>query len=104
KFAKFNPDHPQLDARGIKNFLVSDRPSAVKLDKLSGEIRSYANRDLDDPKVMDGLVDKFQEGRRIIYGNDPHQARRFIDGPDATPEEMTRLAAKDRSTVRQLLD
>ena len=104
KFAKYHPEHPQLDATGIKNFLVSDRPSAVKLDKLGGEIRSYAGKDLDDPKVMDGLVDKFQEGRRIIYGNDPHQARRFIEGPDATPEEINRLAAKDRGTVRQLLD
>lgn len=104
KFAKYNPDHPQLDAKGIKNFLVSDRPSAVRLDKLGGDIRSYADKDLDDPQVMSGLIDKFQEGRRIIYGNDPHQARRFIEGPDATPEEINKLAANDRSKLGQLLD
>jgi hypothetical protein len=104
KFEKANPDHAKLDSKGIKNYLVSDRPSAIKLDQLSAEIRLHADQDLNDPQVMNGLIDKFQAGRHVIYGNDPQQARRLIMGPPLTPVEMNALASKNQSSLANVLD
>ncbi len=77
-----------LDAQGIKNFFVDTRPRAQKLDTVAEEIRGFASQDLNDPAMLNALVDKFQYGRRLIYGNDPHQARRLVFGPDAKPEDF----------------
>ncbi len=90
-------NNTKLDATGIKNFFVNSRPRARKLDGVAADIRNFADKDLGDPNVLNQLVDKFQTSRRLIYGNDPHQARRLIFGPDAQPGEfqskLERLAA-----------
>ncbi len=104
KFEKANPDHPKLDSKGIKNHLVSDRSGAIKLDQLGAQIRLHADQDLNDPQVMNGLIDKFQASRHVIYGDDPQQARRLIMGPALTPEEMSALASKNRSSLAKLLE
>jgi hypothetical protein len=96
QFAKYNPEHRGLDAKGIQNFFVNDRPSAIKLDRLGVEIRSYADKDLSDPQVMSSLFDKFQNGRYLIYGDNPLQTRRMIKDDALTPEEMNALRAKNR--------
>jgi hypothetical protein len=95
-FEKYHPEHPKLDAKGIKNFLVNDRPEAMKLDRLGGEMRSYAEKDLNDPQVMSSLFDKFQRGRHIIYGDNPLQARRMISDGPLTASEMSALNARYR--------
>jgi len=65
---------------------------------MRAEIRLHADLDLADPQVINGLLDKFQASRHVIYGNDPQQARRLIMGPPLTPEEISALASKNRSS------
>lgn len=73
----------KLDAKGIKATLVESEPGAKKLDELVAEIRTFADKDLDNPATLNQLIDRYQRGRVIIYGADnKHQTRRVVFGDD----------------------
>lgn len=73
----------KLDAKGIKATLVDNEPGAKKLDVLVADIRTFANKDLNDPVTLNQLIDRYQRGRVIIYGADnTHQTRRMVLSDD----------------------